>query len=69
MENAPAARLLKGPEVTARTGLSRITLWRKSRDGEFPAPRRTVGRRIAWLEADVEAWINGRPLSRDQRVG
>jgi prophage regulatory protein len=43
--------------VEARTTLSRVTLWRKSRDGDFPKPLKISANRIAWREADVDAWI------------
>jgi prophage regulatory protein len=56
MENPPS-RLLKPAVVEDRTTLDRITIWRKVRDGSFPQPIKISERRIAWREADVEAWI------------
>jgi prophage regulatory protein len=50
-------QLLNPKDVEARTTLSRVTLWRKSRDGDFPKPLKISANRIAWREADVDAWI------------
>jgi predicted DNA-binding transcriptional regulator AlpA len=35
----------------------RVHLMRKVGAGEFPKPVPLSGRRIAWLEAEVDAWI------------
>lgn len=43
--------------VVARTSLSRTTLWRQINAGNFPKPVRLAGRRVAFDEAAVEAWI------------
>lgn len=54
---ATAARLMSFAELQTRIGgLSRTTIWRMVRKGEFPAPRR-VGGRALWSDADVTAWI------------
>jgi prophage regulatory protein len=64
--NAP--RLLRLTEVMALTGLSRMTIWRLERSGEFPA-RRQLGRHsVAWLESDVHVWIESRPAVRTPRA-
>jgi prophage regulatory protein len=57
-----AERLLRTGEVLDRTGLGRTTIWRKERAGEFP-PRRKIGNGIVgWLESEVDAWIQERPV-------
>jgi len=52
-----ATRLLPPPVVTDRTSLSRTTLWRMVRRGEFPKPIPISPNRVAWSEAEVDAWI------------
>lgn len=52
-----APRLLASREVQHRTSLSRATIWRKVRAGEFPRPITLGGNRVAWLETAVNAWI------------
>lgn len=55
-------RILRAREVVSRTGLSRTSIWRMERRGEFPARRRLHGGRVGWLETEVEQWIDGRPV-------
>ena len=51
-------RFLKSEEVEQRTSLSRSTRWRRVKEKTFPAPFRISSGRVAWLEADIEAWIS-----------
>jgi predicted DNA-binding transcriptional regulator AlpA len=47
--------------VILKTGLSRPSIYRYMKCGAFP-PRRRVGpNRVAWLPAEVVAWIEGCP--------
>lgn len=41
--------------------ISRTTLWRRVRAGDFPAPRRLGPNVVGWLEDDVRAWLESRP--------
>jgi prophage regulatory protein len=52
--------LLRRPEVSLRTGLSRTSLYRMVKSGEFPAPRQIGARAVAWVESEVTAWIESR---------
>lgn len=54
------ARLLRFPTVRERTGLSRSTIWRLERRGEFPRHRRISTNVVAWLETEVVDWIQSR---------
>jgi predicted DNA-binding transcriptional regulator AlpA len=49
-------RLLRLAKVIGMTGLSRTTIWRLERTGEFPR-RRKINRSVAWLESEVKHWI------------
>ncbi len=53
--------MLRPPEVMARTGLSRTTLWRRVRAGEFPAPTVLGVNAIGWPASAIAAWLAGRP--------
>jgi prophage regulatory protein len=47
--------------VILKTGLSRPSIYRYMKRGQFP-PRRRVGpNRVAWVPADIVAWIEGCP--------
>lgn len=60
---APPARLLRFPTVRERTGLSRSTIWRLERHGEFPRHRRISANVVAWVEQEVVDWIESRVKS------
>jgi prophage regulatory protein len=53
-------RLLRFPAVRERTGLSRSTIWRLERRGEFPRHHRISPNVVAWIEEDVHRWIEAR---------
>ncbi|WP_373182638.1 helix-turn-helix transcriptional regulator [Halomonas campaniensis] len=56
-------RLIKRPEVREKTALSDSELYRQIAAGTFPRPRRLTpnGRAVAWLESEVDAWIESTP--------
>jgi prophage regulatory protein len=60
-------RLLTFPQVQAKgVPWCRDHLRRKAKAGEFPAPIPLSDSRIAWLESEVDAWIEARAAERDQ---
>jgi len=46
--------------VRKKVGLSGTTIWRKCKDGTFPAPIQLSTRRVGWDEDAVDEWIKGR---------
>ncbi len=58
-----ANRLLRRPEVEARTGLARSTLYAAMTAGTFPRPVRIGRRAVAWSEDAVERWVAHRPTT------
>lgn len=54
-------QMLRPPEVMARTGLSRVTLWRRVRAGTFPAPKELGANSIGWPAAEIDNWCANRP--------
>ena len=57
------SRLLRRPEVEARTALSRAAIYAQMSRGEFPRPVKIGRRAVAWREEDVNAWIADRPAA------
>ena len=53
--------ILRTPDVTRLTGLSRTTLWRLERRGAFPNRVRLGANSVGWLEDEVQSWIASRP--------
>lgn len=56
--------ILRLPDVKARTGLSRSTLYLKISEGTFPAPRRLGIRAVGWNSDDIDRWISERPSNQ-----
>ncbi len=54
-------RMLRAPEVMARTGLSRSTIWRRVRAGTFPAPVELGVNSIEWPASAIAEWLENRP--------
>ena len=53
-------KLLRFPTVRERTGLSRSTIWRLERCGDFPKHRRISANVVAWVEEEVLSWIHSK---------
>ena len=53
-------RFLRLPEVLARTGLSRSTIYVRLDEGRFPRPVSLGGRAVGWIESEVDEWIRQR---------
>jgi prophage regulatory protein len=50
-------RLLRKPDVTARTGLSVSAIYRLETSGRFPRRFQIGLRAVAWYESDIEEFI------------
>ncbi len=61
-------KFLRLHHVKAMTGLSRSTIYRYAKQGIFPVPAKVGLRSIAWVEAEVLAWIAERISERDQSI-
>ena len=74
-KKSPHKRLIRLPEVLSRTGYGRTTIYRKMEDGDFPKnvklggppkdPEAFDSRAVAWIEDDVDQWIESRIKERD----
>ena len=74
-KHTPQKRFIRLPEVLTRTGYGRTTIYRKMEDGSFPrsvklegppiAPEAFDCRAVAWIEDEVEQWIDSRIEERD----
>lgn len=59
---APAhdRRLLRLPEVRQKVGLSRSAIYKLISEGQFPRQVAIGPRTVAWVQEDLERWIEGR---------
>ena len=61
-DNTP--RLMTPKEAASATSLSRPLLTLMAAEGQFPKPIQLTERRIAFLRAEVEGWIDARIAAR-----
>ena len=71
----PKHRFIRLNEVMSRTGYGRTSIYRKMEDGSFPESVKLGGppidheafdsRAVAWIEYEVEQWIDSRIEERD----
>ncbi len=53
-------RIVRAKELQELTGLSRTTIWRMERNGEFPARVPLSGNSIGWRYSEVMDWMRTR---------
>ena len=53
--------ILRTADVVHRTGLSRTTLWRLERKGDFPARVHLGLNSVGWRVEEIDTWIDRRP--------
>jgi prophage regulatory protein len=58
-------QLQKLPEVLAITGLSRAHLYALAKKGAFPKPVKLSERSSAWVENEINEWVQSRIDARD----
>ena len=68
-------RFIRLNEVLSRTGFGRTSIYRKMEEGSFPRsvklggpledPNAFDSRAVAWIEDEVEQWIDSRIEERD----
>lgn len=61
MEPPTPDRILRIGTVLDRTGLTRSTLYRKIKAGEFPSQIQISSNCVGWRESAVAAWL-GNPM-------
>ena len=52
------------PKVQEIVPYSASHIWRLERSGEFPKRIRLGGNRVAWLQSEVENWVEGKIAAR-----
>lgn len=55
-------KLLRIGDVIEKTSLSRTTILRLEKEGTFPSPKAVTEGAVAWLEDDVDRWIQALPV-------
>ena len=66
MKNTNLMRFLRLPEVIQISGYRRTSIYELIKAGKFPAPVHLGPRAVAWLDSEVEVWMQERIDARDQ---
>ncbi|SHE75090.1 transcriptional regulator, AlpA family [Modicisalibacter ilicicola DSM 19980] len=61
-------KLIRIKVVMDRTGLARSTIYKYISQGGFPKPTKLGTRAVAWLESEIEDWIQDTVDRRDEEV-
>ena len=62
----PGKRLLRRKEVERITGKSRSAIYADIRAGTFPEPVAIGRNSVAWLEQEIDLWLNNRLADRQR---
>ena len=60
-------RLIRLPAVEVKTGLKHSAIYLKMAEGTFPRPVPLGPKAVAWVEAEIDAWIDRAIAERDTR--
>ncbi len=55
------SRLIRRQEVEEMTGLKRSAIYLNVQKGEFPTPVKIGRRAVAWIEEEIQEWVDSRP--------
>lgn len=56
----PADRILRWPQLARIVGISRASVDRLERSGQFPPRQRLTDYTVGWRASDVQAWVAGK---------
>ena len=54
-------KILSLPRVIKKTGLSKVTIWRREKEGNFPKRIQLSANRVGWIREEIEEWLRTRP--------
>ena len=61
-------KLIRIKSVLGMTGISKSYLYQLVSKGDFPRPVQLVqgGKSVAWIESEVQSWVESRIQARDE---
>jgi len=65
LTNAETNRLIRRKEVQVKTGLGASSIYALMKQGKFPSPIHLSIRRVAWIESEVDSWIEERIATKN----
>ena len=64
-----STQILRLPEVMRRVPLSRSAIYKRIKEGTFPAPVPLGPRAVGWPDDEVGEWVAARYRERDGEAG
>ncbi|TYL44052.1 AlpA family transcriptional regulator [Dickeya sp. ws52] len=58
--SAQSKRMLRIPEICHKTGFSKAWIYKLIAQGRFPHPVKIGSRSVAFIESEIDDWINQR---------
>ena len=65
--NTTVEKFLMLPQVREIVPYSASHIWRLERSGQFPQRVRLGGNRVAWLQSEVNNWVENKLASRNDK--
>jgi prophage regulatory protein len=65
--NTTVEKFLMLPQVREIVPYSASHIWRLERSGQFPQRVRLGGNRVAWLQSEVNSWVESKLASRNDK--
>ncbi|MCZ6741136.1 MAG: AlpA family transcriptional regulator [Alphaproteobacteria bacterium] len=59
-------KFLRLPQVIDQTGLSKASIYRLERQGDFPHRVSISPGTVGWRESEIDQWIDGRPKASQE---
>ena len=56
------SEIISPKDLPKETGLSRVTVWRLEKAGQFPPRIQLSPGRVGYLRSDVKAWLESRTV-------
>ena len=53
-------KILRLADLEAMLGLSKVTIWRLRRSGDFPQPIKISARSLGWRAGVIQDWLDSR---------
>lgn len=66
MTTNKSKRFLRKRQVMDKTGLPESSLYAEVTGGNFPNPVKLSANRVAWLESEVDDWMDAKLAQRDK---
>ena len=61
-------RFIRLDELISKTGLGRSTIYIMMDNGEFPKPINLTSNKVAWLQSEINNWMQSKVEQRNNKT-